>query len=216
MSDRAFDPIASIKPNPLRWPAGVPRIERPERSKFFTTLSDARMNLANQLRRLGVREWAITSNGIVDRYGSLYADDRQPKTVDQGVALWFDLDGERRVFACDRWDRIGSNLHAIGKTLEAIRGIERWGVADADTRALEGFKALPEPARPRDWWEVLKLSPDADRDAIEIAYRVLAKRLHPDKGGDPAAFAELVDAWQDARNQRASEATTAGAIAAGR
>lgn len=196
----AQEPIHAIRPNPLRWPLGVARTAKPERSKFATRLGDARANLENQLYRLGVdvdSGYRLTSNGLVDRNGRLYADDRQPTKVDQGVAVWFDLEGERRVFACDRWDRIGSNVHAIGKTLEAIRGIERWGVADADTKALEGFKAIPAATSTpavRPWPDVLKIAYGADRDQIEIAYRVLAKRLHPDAGGTAEQFAELVDA----------------------
>lgn len=194
-------PIREIRPNPLHWPAGVARTPAPTMSKFRTRIPDAVRSLAAELRRLGCYDdqFVITSNGLTMRSGQLYADDRQPKTVDQGVAVWADIDGERRVFACDRWDRIGSNIHAIGKTIEALRGIDRWGVADAAANALEGFKALPEPARPADWWDVLKVARDADRDAVDIAYRVLAKRLHPDAGGDAGAFAELADAYQRAR-----------------
>jgi hypothetical protein len=46
-------------------------------------------------------------------------------------------------FACDRWDSVADNVQAIRKTIEALRGIERWGTGDMVQRAFAGFVALP-------------------------------------------------------------------------
>lgn len=47
------------------------------------------------------------------------------------------------------------------------------------------------PARAR---TVLNVPASASRRTVELAFRVLARRHHPDVGGDPKVFAELVAA----------------------
>ncbi len=48
----------------------------------------------------------------------------------------------------------------------------------------------------RDAYRVLHVDPTADPDVIAAAYRVLARKLHPDTGGDDAAnMAELTRAY---------------------
>jgi curved DNA-binding protein CbpA len=46
-----------------------------------------------------------------------------------------------------------------------------------------------------DHYAVLGVAPDADRSAIQTAYRDLARRHHPDFGGDGSKMAALNDAW---------------------
>ena len=49
-----------------------------------------------------------------------------------------------------------------------------------------------------DYYEILQVSPTADREMIERAYRLLAKRYHPDnaKTGDASKFDMLVEAYR--------------------
>jgi hypothetical protein len=44
-------------------------------------------------------------------------------------------------------------------------------------------------------YEVLGVAPASDRDALRRAYLDLARRHHPDTGGDPAAMLAVNDAW---------------------
>ena len=46
-----------------------------------------------------------------------------------------------------------------------------------------------------DHYAVLGVSPDANRSAIQAAYRDLARRHHPDFGGDGSKMAALNEAW---------------------
>jgi len=46
-----------------------------------------------------------------------------------------------------------------------------------------------------DLYDRLQVSPRAEPDVIRAAYRALAKRLHPDSGGDPGRMVELNEAW---------------------
>jgi curved DNA-binding protein CbpA len=49
-----------------------------------------------------------------------------------------------------------------------------------------------------DFYEVLQLSPRADRDTIERVFRHLAKRYHPDNhdSGDADTFSQIVEAYR--------------------
>ena len=47
----------------------------------------------------------------------------------------------------------------------------------------------------RDPYRVLSVARDADRSEIHHAFRVLARELHPDRGGDPALMQQLNEAW---------------------
>jgi curved DNA-binding protein CbpA len=46
-----------------------------------------------------------------------------------------------------------------------------------------------------DHYSTLGVRPDSDRTAIQAAYRALARRHHPDFGGDEVMMAALNEAW---------------------
>jgi curved DNA-binding protein CbpA len=50
----------------------------------------------------------------------------------------------------------------------------------------------------KDYYEILQVSPRADRDTIERVFRYLANRFHPDnrETGDVDRFTEIVDAYE--------------------
>ena len=92
------------------------------------------------------------------------------------------------VFARDQWDKLHDNIQSIRLTIEALRGIERWGASDMMERAFSGFLALEHRdsvMAPRSCWEVLELSPAASREEVAEARRKLARRYHPDSGISP-------------------------------
>jgi hypothetical protein len=102
-------------------------------------------------------------------------------------------------FACDRWENIEDNMHAIAKTIDALRVIERWGYGQMVEQAFTGFTALPAPEQP---WQVLGLNTSAPtRAQIEEAHRRLAMQHHPDRGGDTQQMARI-NAARDALYER--------------
>jgi hypothetical protein len=179
---------------PLHWPAGWPRTKQPERARFDVTFARARDALFNELRLMGARYPVLSSNLELRRDGLPYSGQRQP--ADPGIALYFEYNGRQMSFACDRWDRTEDNVRAIGKTIEAIRGIERWGASDMMERAFSAFEALPAP---RGWRDVLNVASDADLEATKRAYRERLKEVHPDTGGSGEAFHDVQAAWQAAQ-----------------
>ena len=47
----------------------------------------------------------------------------------------------------------------------------------------------------RDYYELLQVHPRAESDVIQAAYRVLARKYHPDHGGDRIRMIAINDAW---------------------
>jgi hypothetical protein len=161
---------------------------------------------ANQIPRLSPasirpRSW-VTTNSELRRDGRPYANQR---ISDTGVAVYFTRKGHEQAVACDKWDSIRDNLQAVAKTIEALRGIDRWGTGEMVDAAFQGFTAIPASAnlgiqvRPkRPWHEVLGVSPDAPREVVEAAGKAMLRKTHPDAGGTDAEFQEAQEAIRNA------------------
>jgi len=191
IDDRAF---------PLYWPEGVKRTKpyARNRARFKTMLGTARENLLIELDRLGAANKIISTNLPLRPDGLFRIDDR--KLEDPGVAVYFQHDGKPRVMACDRWDTLAANIHALSLTIEALRGIERWGSSDLVERAFTGFTALP-PAG--DWRAVFAGYEAHGLAGIRSRYRAMALEVHPDRGGSTEAMARLNAAMEAAERELA-------------
>lgn len=184
---------------PLTWPPTWRRTPRRERSRFDTSFADARYGVLRELQLLGARDVIISSNVPLRRDGLPYANQRQPD--DPAIAVYFTLNGEPRCIPSDKWDRTQDNLRAIELTIGALRGLERWGAKEIMTAAFQGFQALPSGTGGTSWWQELGVAPTATADEIEAAYRNLAKRHHPDRGGDAEMFHRITTAYTQAKGQ---------------
>lgn len=189
---------------PLQWPDGWPRTTWRRPAKYKVGFGTARDHLLNELRRMGARHVVLSTNIPTRLDGLPYAD--APKRVpDPGVAVYFLRNNEQQVVACDKWDSPAANVRAVGLTVEALRGIERAGASELLDRAFTGFKALPPKgeastgAASPAWWNVLSVSADASMDVVEAAFRALAFKNHPDRGGDAGAMAMITRAREEAR-----------------
>lgn len=186
---------------PLQWPAGRPRTAAPETTYAFRrtgtrsryTITQAVDLILAELGRMGVPHVVISSNLRVRLDGRPHADQRAPQ--DAGAAIYFQHRGRQVCFACDKWSTVEDNLRAISLTLEAVRGMERWGAASIEA-TFTGYAALPAPAGHREWWEVLEVSSFADTSDVRAAYRSLVKEHHPDAGGDAEKFLQIQAAYQ--------------------
>jgi hypothetical protein len=181
----------SVSSFPLHWPDGWPRTKTPSSSRFDVSFTGARDGLLAEIQRLGGRYIVISTDIETRQDGLPYANQRAPK--DTGVAVYFERKGKQMVFACDRWNTVKDNMRAVAKTIEAIRGIERWGASEMLERAFSAFVALPAPGGKPSWRQVLGFPPNdpVDRAAIEALYRNRARERHPDAGGSNEAMAEL-------------------------
>lgn len=174
----------SITAYPLSWPAGQPRSKYRSTARFKTTPNRAMEEMLLEVERMGGRRIVVSTNVELRQDGLPYANRRPP--TDPGVAVYFNRDGRPMCIACDQYSTVHDNMRAIGKTIEALRGIERWGGKQLMDRAFTGFAALPAPmecAAP--WYEVLGVTPEATEDGIRTARVSLARRYHPDSGSEP-------------------------------
>lgn len=188
-----------VEAHPLHWPVGRQRAKRRNHAQFQTSLAKARDHLMNEIRLLGGRQPILSSNLELRQDGLPYANQKTPD--DAGAAVYFTYKGKQHCFACDDWLKPEDNIRAIGKTIEALRGIARWGTGDMIERAFQGFVALPGPADDP-WWPVLGYT--SESDALENNFqrraKELAQKYHPDKlGGDEWKFTQVMKARDSGR-----------------
>jgi hypothetical protein len=138
--------MTPVEAFPLQWPLGRPRTPLTMQSRFEQTSGRAISFTLDQIRILGGRNPVISSNIQLRQDGQPYANRRVPD--DAGVAVYFTYKSRQMCFACDKWRDAYDNIYAIGKTIEALRGIERWGTGDMVEQAFTGFVALPAPKSP--------------------------------------------------------------------
>lgn len=181
---------------PLQWPHGWDRTLPPrQKGRFQKTLAGSLEFLQTELRLLGAKNLILSSNYTLG----------QSSPADPGVCAYFEFKGIHYAIPCDRWSRVEHNVAAIGLTVEAMRGMERWGAKNMIQAMFSGFKALPAAAgvAKKPWWEVLAVDRATPWPAIEANYRSLSKTRHPDAGGSVEAMTELNEAIQEARRARA-------------
>jgi len=183
---------------PLCWPDGRPRSgTRKTNHNFKTHFAKARDNCLLEIRRLGGTVPIISTNIRIKRDGFPEAVDWNKVIKDSGVAVYFKRNGKDLCFACDCWNHVQDNMHAITLTIEALRGIARWGTGDMMEAAFTGFLALPGigQSTASNWWDILGVPVNSSADQVREAYRILVKKHHPDAGGDPDLFIRLQGAF---------------------
>jgi len=206
---------------PLQWPPHRDRkpasARRPPRftsNGKAVTMAVAFDRLQAELDRVG-GTYPILSSNV-----ELRLDGRPRSGIgerhDPGVCVYFALKGKPFALACDTFTTVAGNVAALAAHIEALRVIERHGVASA-ADSLQAFQALPAPdgsssppSTPpaRSWREVLGLAPDWPSGVeiqrasyvIQGRYRELASKAPPDVlGGSAEKMAALNAARDQAR-----------------
>lgn len=183
---------------PLQWPQGWPTtkpVERVKHPSFKCDVPQALRQLKREVELLGGQNLILSSNYTLGN--------ERPK--EPGVVAYFKFDGAEVAIPCDRWIIIEHNIRAIALTIEAMRGMERWGAKHMIKAMFTGFKQLPQQTGgQRPWWVVLQLQriPEAKdqhvQNMLAKTYRILATERHPDKGGSHEAMTELNRAYSEA------------------
>ena len=190
----------------MQWPIGWPRTDEYERKRAafsykpfgssYTkplTFEVATRHLYEELKRLGATDIILSSN--LKLRNDMVPYSKQGRIEDPGIAVYFKYKSADQCIPCDKWDRPEDNIRAIAKTIEAIRGIERWGAKEMVDAAFRGFKALPAPD------DIIPAYPQYFADCtteaeIKTRFKKLAKEMHPDSGGTHDQFTELVRQYQ--------------------
>lgn len=185
-------------PFPLQWPEGWARTRSPAAARFkVASFAAARDRVLRQVRQLGGTRGVITSNLPTRLDGLPYANSTEP--ADRGIAVYWVEQGRERVMACDRWRATRDNLHAIELSLDALRGLSRWGSSAIVERAFAGFAALP-PSGEHDWRAVLGFTAGSVAlHEVKARFRELAAAAHPDTGGNPHEMQRLNAAYAAAK-----------------
>ncbi|MCA8951686.1 MAG: J domain-containing protein [Planctomycetes bacterium] len=189
-----------VSASPLSWPQRQPRTPLAQRSRGpfgpRVTVNSATIDVQNEIRLLRGSDLIVSTNLQLRIDG--FPRSGQVRPEDPGVAVYFTRKGQQVVFACDRYDTVEHNLRAIAKHLDALRGMERWGVGTLD-QAFAGYLALPEDTQ-EPWWLVLGFEkPPPTLEVVKDAFRELAKRKHPDVGGTTREFLRVGKAFDEAR-----------------
>jgi hypothetical protein len=190
--------LDQVSDYPLCWPDNKPRAAERQRSPFKTTLPKAEREIEQEMRMWRARGYVVSMSAR-----------HRVRQFDPGVALWWNqpITGkpipELRVLACDSYQEVADNLHAIARTLEGLRAFERYGTYTRE-QAIEGARlALPPPTRvdgPH-WSEVLGVERNWPLGAIEAVWKTKAEKAHPDRGGSLDEMARLNAAIDEARKE---------------
>lgn len=183
---------------PLAWPLGWKRTQYRSTPRFEDkSIAICCEEIRREMSLLGASSIVISCNLQMRLDGLPYSQQRQPQ--DPGVAVYFKLNKQPLVLACDSWAKVEHNLWAIVKHINALRGQKRWGVGSIEM-AFTGYKALPqETAAAARWRQVLDISIEyPSRWQIDEKYRSLCKIRHPDAGGTHELFIELQKAYEQA------------------
>lgn len=192
---------------PLAWPAHRPRRRADQRirgqfsetvnketgKKSRTiTMSTAADRLEAEIERMGGVYPILSSNVELRMDGRPRADRAAP--ADPGVCVYFAIKSTPYAMACDTYTEVAQNIAALANHIEALRRIERYGVATA-AEMLHDFQALPAPdhklPQRKPWRFLLGLSDswppdglhmDTVRDTITRHYRAEAIKSQHDQG----------------------------------
>ncbi len=205
-------------PFPIAWPPSVKRVRHRESSLFDKSrgFSSACKGAVHQLELMrGISHIVVTSN-LPTRANGLPYSAGPGQISDPGIAVWWVKGGVEHALACDRWHTCVENMRAIEKTLEALRGIARWGTAEMVEHAFAGFAALPAgsgvesgvvPIPVEETWRDVfglngaqwtSLSAMDQLAIVKARHRSMMKEAHPDHGGAVAQAARLNAALQTA------------------
>jgi hypothetical protein len=197
----------NIQAYPLQWPLARPRTAnrqvtyafRQQRTRARHTVGKGVDNIYHELRLMGATDVVISSNIPLRRDGTPRSGEAQPH--DPGVAVYFNYDKAPVCLACDQWTHVEDNLWSIYLTLEAMRGIDRWGAAKL-AATFTGYAALPPPTATAPWSDVLGVDRYAPWDDVRDVYLAQVKLHHPDNGGDPDKFRAVQTAYEQAKQER--------------
>lgn len=144
----------------------------------------------------------VTEGEIRRRDGMLRANAR---VGHPGVVVSFESDHGPLRYATDTYDGWQANVRAIALALHALRAVDRYGVTRRGEQYI-GWRAIAAPAGFRSAEEAVRWMRERAagrpfmrdlRDATpQELYRHLARRYHPDVGGDPTDWERLDQAKQ--------------------
>lgn len=214
---------------PLAWPPGWPRTGAEERltpKEHNNSFILARDYLLNSLRSLRADNVLVSTNVPLTLDGNPYLMYADKPLDDPGVAVYFYINKTPYAIACDIWEYPKDNMRAIATSLNHLHALEKTGSPHIMLKALKAYCIEEEKVAPREkeeaapknqyedeshrtiaWWDVLRVNRQASLTEVEAAFRSLARKAHPDRGGSPREMAELNAAISEARTELKSKSS---------
>lgn len=174
-----------------KWP-GVLRVGNRPWSRFSASLADTLELLARELRFLGAKQIVLQA-AFRERDIRLDGLPRATARPDHpGLILAFESKFGPLQYATDEYRDWEDNLRAIALSLEALRKVDRYGVSKRGEQ-YRGWRALTTGTDPADQIATQEQAEDflAEWDGD---WRRAAAETHPDRGGDPDRFRQVMKA----------------------
>jgi len=192
--------VSAQRTGGVDWPAGWDRTDPRRRTKnrsYGVSLHDAISDLDQEMERLDVDDWRLSTAMDHQKENRNYPYASQPEPEDPGVVLRWTMDGNQYAVACDRYSRVRDNLRTIGLYVKEKRKMEKRPVETgedefANARLPSGDESTIVAEPPAH--EVLEVSPEAGPEVVKQAARAKKKETHPDRGGSEQAFQRVVRA----------------------
>ena len=182
---------------------------RRESSNFSAPWNATLDLLDRELWHLGVRNEFVMMIDAAESDFKINGELRvNARPASPAVGISFESRKGPLLFVCGKFTDWKDNVRAIALGLEALRKVDRYGITQASEQ-YKGFGALPPgtpmPAAAMTVEEAALLLLDGDEVAgvgdilsnpmvLDTCFRVMAKKHHPDAGGDPALFRRIVEA----------------------
>lgn len=177
-------------------------------SPFTATWGDTLDLLDREIRMLGGKSWVLQID-VTERWirndGQLYYR-AQPESP--AIRVCFESRHGPQTYPCDAFWHWQANVRAVALSLEALRKVDRYGVAGHGEQ-YRGWTAISN--RPAEMsradaaeflahWAGLSTSQDLFNgfpEAVKLAHRMAAKRAHPDVTGDDGDTMARLNAARD-------------------
>ena len=180
-----------------QWPGQQTRSYQRKRARFrasyATTLDDLeRESNAIQTKDIVIQCYLDRKDIRNDGWPRSSARPNQP-----GVIVTFSQGKDAISMPCDTFEDWEQNLRAIALTLHALRMVSQYGVTKHNEQ-YQGFKRLEAPSMPSSWDVATQflaryagVRVEDVRNDLDAAYRLAARKLHPDSGGSHDIFVQL-------------------------
>lgn len=151
------------------------------------------------MTELGIEfeRWGISSREWETNYprGARLEGMRQSEE-DRTVTLKYTKAGKQVVLSMGTQARAVDNLRVLYLAIESMRLNEKRGIGEILESA---YLQLAGPVQAKSPWEILNIYPGSPLPIAESAYKYMAMKAHPDKGGTQEQMRELNDAIEKIR-----------------